>query len=169
MSENRKLVAILFSDVVNFSRLADEEQDFTLARLRALRSDLIRPTVETHHGRVVTSTGDGDFVEFPSVTDALRCAIEVQRAMIDRNAGVSPDRTLEFRIGIYLGEVVQEPNDDLMGTDVNIAKRLETACQAGGICLSAAAYDKIQDKAEYEFVDLGELVLKNITRPMHAY
>ena len=121
----RKLAAILVSDVVGYSRLAGVDEERILARLRALRSDLIDPTISIHHGRVVKRTGDGSIVEFRSVVDAVRCAIEVQNAMVERNAGLPADRRIEFRIGIHLGDVVEEADGDLMGDGVNIAARLE--------------------------------------------
>ena len=125
MSETRKIAAILVSDVVGYSRLAGADEDRTLARLRALRSDLIDPTISVHHGRIVKRTGDGSVIEFRSVVDAVRCALEVQHAMVERNAGVAPDKRIEFRIGIHLGDVVEESDGDLMGDGVNIAARLE--------------------------------------------
>src|SRR6202140_5052045 len=125
MSENRKIAAILVSDVVGYSRLAGADEDRILARLRALRSDLIDPTIAVHHGRVVNRTGDGALVEFRSVVDAVRCAIKVQNAMVERNAGVTTERRIDFRIGIHLGDVVEESDGDLMGDGVNIAARLE--------------------------------------------
>ena len=125
MSETRKIAAILVSDVVGYSRLAGTDEDRTLARLRALRSDLIDPTISVHHGRIVKRTGDGSVIEFRSVVDAVRCALEVQHAMVERNAGVAPDKRIEFRIGIHLGDVVEESDGDLMGDGVNIAARLE--------------------------------------------
>jgi adenylate cyclase len=136
MSETRKLAAILVSDVVGFSRLAGADEDRTLARLRAPRSDLIDPTVAVHHGRIVKRTGDGSLVEFRSVVDAVRCAIEVQTGMVQRNAGLPPERRIEFRVDIHLGDVVEESDGDLMGDGVNIAARLEGFCKPGGICLS---------------------------------
>ncbi len=125
MSETRKLAAILVADVVGYSRLAGTDEDRTLARLRGLRSDLIDPAIAAHHGRIVKRTGDGSIIEFRSVVDAVRCAIEVQTGMVDRNAGVSPERRIEFRMGIHLGDVVEESDGDLMGDGVNIAARLE--------------------------------------------
>jgi adenylate cyclase len=125
MSEARKLAAILAADVVGFSRLASADEDRTLARLRALRSDLIDPTIAVHKGRVVKRTGDGAIIEFRSVVDAVRCAIEVQNAMAERNSGVPQDQRIEFRIGVHLGDVVEEDDGDLMGDGVNIATRLE--------------------------------------------
>src|ERR1700722_5649415 len=115
MSVTRKIAAILVSDVVGYSRLAGVDEDRTLARLRALRSDLLDPTIALHRGRIVKRTGDGSIIEFRSVVDAVRCAIEVQNGMLERNAGVAPERRIEFRIGIHLGDVVEESDGDLMG------------------------------------------------------
>src|SRR6476469_8508288 len=125
MKESRKLAAILVADVAGYSRLAGADEDRILARLRALRSDLIDPTIAVHHGRVVKRTGDGAPVEFRSVVDAVRCAIEVQAGMVERNTGLSQDRRIDFRIGIHVGDVVEESDGDLMGDGVNIAARLE--------------------------------------------
>ena len=136
----RKIVAILASDVVGYSRLVGADEDRTLARLRALRSDMIDPIIAVHYGRVVKRTGDGAIVEFSSVIDAVRCAIEVQGGMAERNAGVPPERRIEFRIGIHLGDVVEESDGDLMGDGVNIAARLEGIAMPGGICLSEDAF-----------------------------
>jgi class 3 adenylate cyclase len=126
MAETRKLAAILAADVVGYSRLASSDEDRTLARLRALRSDMIDPTIAIHNGRVVKRTGDGSIVEFRSVVDAVRCAIEVQNGMVERNVGLPPERRIEFRVGIHLGDVVEESDGDLMGDGVNIA------CTTGG-------------------------------------
>ncbi len=115
MSETRKIAAILVADIVGYSRLAGADEDRTLARLRGLRSDLIDPAIAAHHGRIVKRTGDGSLIEFRSVVDAVRCAIEVQNAMVERNAGVGPERRIDFRIGIHVGDVVEESNGDLMG------------------------------------------------------
>ena len=169
MSETRKLAAILVSDVVGYSRLTGADEDRILARLRALRSDLIDPTIAVHHGRVVKRTGDGSIVEFRSVVDAVNCAIEVQRAMVERNAEVAPDKRIEFRIGIHLGDVVEESDGDLMGDGVNIAARIESICNPGAICLSSAAYEQVRDRFKEEFVNLGEKELKNIARPVRVY
>src|ERR1700723_2041257 len=146
MSETRKLAAILVSDVVGYSRLAGADEDRILARLRALRSDLIDPTIAVHRGRIVKRTGDGSLIEFRSVVDAVRCAIEVQNAMIERNAGVPEDRRIVFRIGIHIGDVFEESDGDLMGDGVNIAARLEGMAEPGAICLSSAAYEQVRDK-----------------------
>ena len=139
MSESRKLAAILAADVVGFSRLAGVDEDRTLARLRTLRSDLIDPTIAVHKGRVVKRTGDGLLVEYRSVVDAVRCAIELQHSMVERNAGVPPERRIELRVGIHLGDVVEESDGDLMGDGVTIAARLECVAKPGAICLSATA------------------------------
>jgi adenylate cyclase len=169
MTEARKIAAILAADVVGYSRLAGADEDRTLARLRALRSDLIDPTVAVHHGRIVKRTGDGALVEFRSVVDAVRCAIEVQRGMVERNGGLPPGRRIDFRIGIHLGDIVEESDGDLMGDGVNISARLEGIAEPGGICLSNAAYEQVRDKLNESFVDLGEQPLKNIARPVRVY
>ncbi|HLJ72906.1 MAG TPA: adenylate/guanylate cyclase domain-containing protein [Roseiarcus sp.] len=169
MAGTRKLVAILAADVVGFSRLASKDEDRTLARLRALRSDLIDPTVAIHNGRVFKRTGDGALVEFRSVVDAVRCAIEVQNAMVERNAGVPPERRIEFRVGIHLGDVVEEADGDLMGDGVNIAARLEGVAKPGAICLSEDAYRQVKARLDISVSDLGATPLKNIAEPVHAY
>ena len=169
MSETRKLAAILCSDVVGYSRLAGAGEDRILARLRALRSDLIDPTIAVHHGRIVKRTGDGSIVEFRSVVDAVRCAIEVQNAMVERNSGVSEDRRIVFRIGIHLGDVVEESDGDLMGDGVNIAARLESICEPGAICLSEDAYRQVKGRLDLAVTDLGPTQLKNIAEPIRVY
>ena len=169
MSETRKIAAILAADVVGFSRLAGADEDRTLARLRALRSDLIDPTIAVHHGRVFKRTGDGLIVEFRSVVDAVRCAIEVQHGMAERNEGVAPEKRIELRIGVHLGDVVEEADGDLMGDGVNIAARLESIAEPGGVCLSEDAYRQVRDRVKETFVDLGEKALKNIARPVRVY
>jgi TolB-like protein len=165
----RKIVAILASDVVGYSRLASADEDRTLARLRALRSDLIDPIIDVNHGRVVKRTGDGALVEFSSVVDAVRCAIEVQNGMVERNAGVPPDRRIEFRIGIHLGDVVEESDGDLMGDGVNIAARLESIAKPGAICLSEDAYRQVKARLDLVVGDLGQQNLKNIAEPIRVY
>jgi adenylate cyclase len=169
VSETRKLAAILVSDVVGYSRLAGADEDRILARLRALRSDLIDPTIAVHHGRVVKRTGDGSIVEFRSVVDAVNLAIEVQRAMVERNAEVAPDKRIEFRIGIHLGDVVEESDGDLMGDGVNIAARLEGIAKPGAICLSEQAYWQVKGRLDLKATDLGPVPLKNIAEPLRAY
>ena len=169
MAETRKLAAILAADVVGYSRLAGADEDRTLARLRALRSDLIDPTVAVHNGRVVKRTGDGSLIEFRSVVDAVRCAIEVQNGMVERNAGLPSERRIEFRIGIHLGDVVEESDGDLMGDGVNIAARLEGIAKPGTICLSEDAYRQVRARLDLAVNDLGEQNLKNIAEPMRVY
>ena len=169
MSEARKLAAILVADVVGYSRLAGADEDRILARLRALRSDLIDPTIALHRGRIVKRTGDGSLIEFRSVVDAVRCAIEVQNGLIERNAGLPPERRIEFRMGVHLADVVEEADGDLMGDGVNIAARLEGIAKPGAICLSEDAYRQVRDRLNESFVDLGEKQLKNIARPVRAY
>ena len=169
MSGTRKLAAILAADVVGYSRLAGADEERTLARLRALRGDLIDPAVAAHHGRIVKRTGDGALVEFRSVVDALLCALEVQTGVAERSEGVAPERQLRFRIGIHLGDVIEEADGDLMGDGVNIAARVEGAAEPGGICLSALAYESVRDKVDAAFTDLGEHELKNIARPLRLY
>src|SRR5262245_2153641 len=166
MNEIRKIAAILVSDVVGYSRLAGADEERALARLRALRSDLIDPTIAVHHGRIVKHTGDGAIMEFRSVVDAVRCAIEVQQGMIERNAGLSAERRIELRIGIHLGDVVEEADGDLMGDGVNIAARLEGVAQPGTICLSEDAYRQVRARLDLSVSDLGEKSLKNIAEPM---
>jgi adenylate cyclase len=169
VSETRKLAAILVADVVGYSRLTGTDEDRTLARLRALRSDLIDPTIAVHHGRVVKRTGDGALVEFRSVVDAVRCAVEVQRGMVERNGGLPPERRIEFRVGIHLGDVVEESDGDLMGDGVNIASRLEGVAAPGAICLSEDAYRQVKARLDLSVSDLGETKLKNIIEPMRIY
>ena len=169
MSENRKLAAILVADVVGYSRLAGADEERTLARLRGVRSDVIDPAVAAHRGRIVKRTGDGSIIEFRSVVDAVRCAIEVQTAMIERNAGVTPEKRIEFRVGIHLGDVVEENDGDLMGDGVNIAARLESIAARGAIRLSEDAYRQVKGRVELTVSDLGLTELKNITEPVRVY
>ncbi len=169
MSETRKLAAILVSDVVGYSRLTGADEDRILARLRTLRSDLIDPIISVHHGRVVKRTGDGAIVEFRSVVDAVNFAIEVQRAMVERNAEVAPDKRIEFRIGIHLGDVVEEADGDLMGDGVNIAARLQGVAKPGGICISDDAFRQVKSQLDLKVSDLGPVPLKNIAEPMRVY
>ena len=157
------------SDVVGYSRLTGADEDRILARLRALRSDLIDPTIAVHHGRVVKRTGDGAIVEFRSVVDAVNCAIEIQRAMVERNAEVAPDKRIEFRIGVHLGDVVEEADGDLMGDGVNIAARLEGVAKPGAICLSEDAYRQVKGRLDLAVSDLGPTQLKNIAEPIRVY
>ena len=169
MSETRKLAAILVSDVAGYSRLAGADEDRTLARLRTLRSDLIDPIISVHHGRVVKRTGDGSIIEFRSVVDAVRCAIEIQTGLIERNAGLPPEKRIDFRVGIHVGDVVEESDGDLMGDGVNIAARLEGIAKPGAICLSEDAYRQVSSRLDMEMTDLGPTKLKNIEKPIRAY
>ena len=169
MAETRKLAAILAADIVGYSRLAGADEARTLARLRALRSDLIDPTIEVHNGRVVKRTGDGALIEFRSVVDAVRCAIEIQNAMVERNAGVPGDRRIEFRMGIHIGDVVEERDGDLMGDGVNVAARLEGVAKPGAICLSEQAYWQVKSRLDLKVSDLGPTQLKNIADPVRVY
>jgi adenylate cyclase len=167
--ETRKLAAILVADVVGYSRMTGANEELTLARLRALRSDLIEPTIAIHNGRIVKRTGDGAIVEFRSAVEAVRCAIEVQSGLARRNAGAPADQRIELRVGIHSGDVVEESDGDLMGNGVNVAARLEGICESGGVCLSAAVYEQVRDRLREPFVDLGEQRLKNIVRPVRVY
>ena len=169
MSETRKIAAILVADVVGYSRLAGADEEGTLARLRALRSNLIDPAIAAHHGRIVSRTGDGSLIEFRSVVDAVRCAIEVQNGLIERNAGLPAERRIEFRVGIHLGDVVEEADGDLMGDGVNIAARLESICEPGAICLSEDAYRQVKGRLDLPVTDLGPTQLKNIADPIRVY
>ena len=169
MTEIRKLAAILVADVVGYSRLASADEERTLARLRALLGDLIEPAIAVHRGRIVKRTGDGFLAEFRSVVDAARSAIETQTGMLDRNAGLAPERRIELRIGIHLGDVVEEADGDLMGDGVNIAARLESLCAPGAICLSEDAYRQLKGRLDAPVNDLGPKQLKNIAEPIRVY
>ena len=169
MSETRKIAAILVADVVGYSRLASADEERTLARLRALHSDLLEPAIAVHHGRIVKRTGDGFIAEFRSVVDAARSAIEVQTGMIERNAGLAPETRIELRIGIHLGDVVEEADGDLMGDGVNIAARLEGLCAPGAICMSEDFYRQVKGRLDLAVTDLGPSALKNIAEPIRVY
>jgi adenylate cyclase len=169
MNEARKLAAILVSDVVGYSRLAGADEDRILARLRTLRSDVIDPIISVYHGRIVKRTGDGAIVEFRSVVDAVRCAIEVQTAMVERNAEVPAEKRIEFRLGVHLGDVVEEGDGDLMGDGVNIAARLQSVAKPGTICLSEDAYRQVKSRLDLKVSDLGATPLKNIAEPVRVY
>jgi adenylate cyclase len=169
VSEVRKIAAILVADVVGYSRLAGADEDLTLSRLRALRSDLIDPAVAVHHGRIVKRTGDGLIAEFRSVVEAVRCAIAMQNGLIERNVGVADDRRIDFRIGVHLGDVVEEADGDLMGDGVNIAARLEGIAKPGAICLSEDAYRQVKGRLDLAASDLGLTQLKNIAEPIRVY
>jgi adenylate cyclase len=164
----RKLAAIFVADIAGYSQLMGADDEGTLARLKVLRSELIDPKNKRHHGRIVKTTGDGILIEFPSVVDAVRCAIELQQGMVERNADVSKDKRIEFRVGINLGDVIIEGRD-LYGDGVNIAARLEALAEPGGICISQTVLNHARDKVPFDVEDAGEQTLKNIARPVHVY
>ena len=164
----RKLAAIVAADVAGYSRLMGADEEGTLARLRAHRRELIDPKISEHRGRVVKTAGDGILIEFASVVDALRCAVEVQLGMAERNAEIPDQQRIEFRLGINLGDVLVE-DDDLLGDGVNIAARLEGLAEPGGICISESSYQQVRDRLDIRFEDMGEQHLKNIARPVRVY
>src|SRR5437016_155751 len=164
----RRLAAILAADVAGYSRLIGADEEGTLARLRAIRRELIDPKIAEHRGRIVKTTGDGLLVEFASVVDALRCAAAVQQAMAERNAGIPPAERIEFRVGIHQGDIVVE-DGDIFGDGVNIAARLEAVAEPGGICVSARVQEDAAGRLDLAFDDLGEPELKNITRSVRVY
>ncbi len=168
MSVSRRLAAILAADVAGYSRLMGADEEGTLERLKALRRELVDPKISAHHGRVVKTTGDGLLVEFPSVVDAVRCAVEVQQEMTERDTGVPADNRIELRIGINLGDVIIE-GDDLFGDGVNIAARIEALADAGGVFVSNTVHDHVRDRLPFVFEDLGEQEMKNIARPVRVY
>ena len=165
MAATRRLAAILAADVAGYSRLMGADEEGTLERLKALRRELLDPKIAEHHGRIVKTTGDGFLIEFASVVDAVRCAIEVQQAMPERNTGVAAENRIELRIGINLGDVIVE-GDDLYGDGVNIAARIEGLADAGGVLVSNTVHDHVRDRLPFVFEDLGEQQVKNIARPV---
>ena len=168
MTATRRLTAILAADVAGYSRLMGADEEGTLERLKALRRELLDPKIAEHHGRIVKTTGDGLLVEFASIVDAVRCAVEVQTGMVERNAGLPPERRIEFRIGIHLGDVVEESDGDLMGDGVNVAARLEGIAKPGAICLSEDAYRQVKGRLDLAVTDLGPTALKNIAEPVRV-
>ena len=168
MASTRRLAAILAADVAGYSRLMGEDEEGTHARLRAHLSELVDPKIKEHRGRTVKNTGDGLLAEFPSVVDAVRCAVEVQQGMVDRNAETPEEERIRFRIGVNLGDVIAE-NDDIYGDGVNIAARLEGLAEPGGVFISRMVRDQIRDKLPYLFEDRGEQSVKNIARPVRVY
>jgi TolB-like protein/class 3 adenylate cyclase len=164
----RRLAAILAADVAGYSRLMGADEEGTLARLKALSRELADPKIKEHRGRIVKTTGDGLLVEFASVVDALRCAVEIQAAMAESNAPLPVDKRIEFRVGIHQGDIVVE-DGDIFGDGVNVAARLEGLAKPGGICVSARVREDAAGKVELAFRDMGEQQLKNIARPVHAY
>ena len=165
---DRRLAAILAADVVGYSRLMGQDEAGTLRRLRDHRRELIDPKIAEHKGRIVKTTGDGILIEFPSVVEAVACAVAVQRGMVERNAPVPEDQRIVFRVGINLGDIIVEEGD-IHGDGVNIAARLEGIAEPGGICVSRVVRDQVRDKLDFAFDDLGEQALKNIARPLRVY
>ncbi len=168
MASSRRLAAILAADVAGYSRLMGADEEGTHERLKALRRELVDPKIAEHHGRIVKNTGDGVLVEFASVVDAVRCAVEVQQAMPERNATVAADNHIELRIGINLGDIIIE-DDDIYGDGVNVAARIEALADAGGVFVSNTVHDHVRDRLPFVFEDLGEQQVKNIARPVRVY
>jgi adenylate cyclase len=164
----RRLAAILAADVAGYSRLMGEDEEGTLARLKALRRDLSDPKIKEHRGRIVKTTGDGLLIEFASVVDAVRCAVEVQREMAERNVAVPSDQRIEFRMGINVGDIIKDRRD-IYGDGVNVAARLEALAEPGGICVSRVVRDQVRDKLAFSFEDMGEQQVKNIARPVRVH
>ena len=167
-SVERRLAAVLAADVVGYSRLMEVDEEGTLARLKTVRLELIDPAIAKCKGRIIKTTGDGMLVEFQSVTEALRCAVDFQERMARRNRDMPASRSLLYRIGINLGDVIVE-GDDIFGDGVNVAARLESAAEPGGICISAAVRDQVGDRLEVGYEDLGEQYVKNISRPIRMF
>ena len=164
----RRLAAVLAADVAGYSRLMGVDEEGTLAQLKACRKALVDPTIAKHRGRIVKTTGDGMFVEFASAVDAARCSLEVQSGMALQNEALPPDKRIEFRIGIHVGDIMIDDND-IFGEGVNVAARLENECEPGGVCLSGSAFEQVRGKTSFVFDDLGERALKNIDRPVRLY
>src|ERR1700755_2226344 len=164
----RRLAAILAADVVGYSRLMGADEMGTHTSLKEHRRELIDPGIAEHRGRIVKSTGDGMLVEFASVVDAVSCAVNIQRSMVERNAAIPQDKQIVFRIGINIGDIIID-GGDIFGDGVNIAARLETLCEPGGVCISRAANDQIRDKLSIAFADLGEQAVKNIARAVGVF
>jgi adenylate cyclase len=161
----RRLAAIMAGDIVGYSRLMGIDEEGTLRQLKAHRKELIDPKITEHRGRIVKTTGDGMLVEFVSVVDAVRYAVDIQRGMAERNAEVALDRRIEFRIGINVGDIISDEND-IYGDGVNVAARLEALAEPGGILVSRNVHDQVCDKLSFGFEDLGEQTVKNIVRPI---
>jgi class 3 adenylate cyclase len=168
MPSVRRLTAILAADVVGYSRLMGADEEGTHERLKAHLRELVDPKIKEHRGRTVKNTGDGLLAEFASVVDAMRCAVEVQRAMAERNGDIAAAERIDFRVGINLGDVIVE-GEDIFGDGVNVAARLEALAEPGGICISRVARDQVRDKLDLAFEDMGEQQVKNIARPVRVY
>src|SRR6202011_5806409 len=164
----RKLAAILAADAAGYSRLMGTDEGGTHERLGAHFRELVEAKIKEHRGRSAKNTGGGLVAEFPSVVDAVRCAVEVQREMAERNADVPVQRRIEFRVGINLGDVIVE-GGDIFGDGVNVAARLEALAEPGGICISRVVRDQVRDRLDYTFEDMGEQQVKNIARPVRVY
>jgi len=164
----RRLTAILAADVAGYSRLMGADEEGTHERLKAHLRELIDPKIAEHRGRIVKNTGDGFLAEFASVVDAVRCAAEIQRGMVEREPEVPEDRRIRFRIGVNLGDVIAEEHD-IFGDGVNVAARLEALAEPGGICVSRVVRDQVRDKLDFAFEDMGEQSVKNIARPVRVY
>src|SRR3981189_3437973 len=164
----RRLAGLLWAGFVGYSRLMGVDEMGTLTALKSHRRELVNPGIAEHHGRIVKTTGDGMLVEFASVVDAVACAVNIQRAMVQRNAGIAADKQIVFRIGINVGDIIID-GDDIFGDGVNIAARLEALCEPGGVCISRAANDQIRDKLSLGFADLGEQAVKNISRAVGVF
>ena len=168
MASTRRLAAILAADLAGYSRLMGADEEGTHERLKAHLRELVEPKIKEHRGRIVKNTGDGFLAEFPSVVDAVRCAVKIQRGMAEREPEVSEERRIRFRIGINLGDVIVEEHD-IFGDGVNVAARLEALAEPGGICVSRMVRDNVRDKLDYAFEDIGEQSVKNIARPVRVY
>src|SRR5215467_9184625 len=168
MTVTRKLAAILAADVAGYSRLMGTDEEGTLAQLKAHRRELIDPQIAEHRGRVVKTTGDGILIEFPSVVEAVGCAVEVQQGMVDRNADVSEDKRITFRVGVNLGDIIID-GDDIYGDGVNIAARLEAIAEPGTVCISATGWEHARGKVTFGADDVGEHRLKNIGWPIRVF
>jgi adenylate cyclase len=166
--EQRRLAAIVSADVAGYSRLMGRDESGTLAALKAHRRELIEPKIAEYGGRIVKTTGDGLLLEFPSVVDAVRCTIDVQRAIFERNSDIPTDERIEFRIGINVGDIIVD-GDDIYGDGVNVAARLEALAEPGGICVSAIVHEQARVDPSVEFTDLGEQNVKNIERPIRVF
>src|SRR5947199_1820179 len=164
----RRLAAIVSADVVGYSLLMGRDDSATLAGLKAHRQELIDPKIAEYGGRIVKTTGNGLLLEFPSVVDAVRCAVDVQRGMAERNAGKAPDQRIDFRIGINVGDIIID-SDDIYGDGVNVAARLQALAEPGGICVSRVVRDQVRDKLDFVFEDRGEQQVKNIARPVRVF
>jgi adenylate cyclase len=165
---DRRLAAIFAGDIAGYSRLMSIDEEGTLRQLKGHRKELVDPKITEHRGRIVKTTGDGMLVEFASVVDAVRCAVDIQRGMGERNANVPPEKRIQFRIGLNVDDIIID-GDDIYGDGVNVAARLEALADPGGIMVSRVVHDQVQDKLGFEFDDMGEQSVKNIARPVGVH